>query len=194
MIKAARYLQDQQLANMAVESAEAMFRYWVEKPLTAGTEDDGLKGFYQWGSRAFMELAEHGGEGTDIFARRTIDMAHWMIDVHQTLRRTKNTAYAYEGIISAWVMAKRLGDDAARDKFARVIDEGLYKLTTWQVGGPVENAYLDKLKAREPMAIGGVLNDPEEPGLRIDVTQHQMHAVILARRYLYPPPPAGTPR
>jgi len=29
------------------------------------------------------------------------------------------------------------------------------------------------------------MNHKEEPPLRIDVTQHQMHAVILARRYVY---------
>lgn len=33
------------------------------------------------------------------------------------------------------------------------------------------------------MAIGGVQNHRSESALRIDVTQHQMHAVVLARRY-----------
>ena len=30
------------------------------------------------------------------------------------------------------------------------------------------------------------MNACDDPELRIDVTQHQMHAVILARRYLWP--------
>ena len=34
-------------------------------------------------------------------------------------------------------------------------------------------------------AVGGVMNHKEEPYLRIDVTQHQMHAVILAKKYVY---------
>jgi len=35
------------------------------------------------------------------------------------------------------------------------------------------------------LAIGGVQNHRRESPLRLDVTQHQMHAVILARRYVY---------
>ena len=34
-------------------------------------------------------------------------------------------------------------------------------------------------------AVGGVQNAAFEPALRIDVTQHQMHATLLARRYVY---------
>ena len=39
----------------------------------------------------------------------------------------------------------------------------------------------------DPALIGGVLRAADRSELRIDVTQHQMHAVILARRYVYPP-------
>ena len=40
-------------------------------------------------------------------------------------------------------------------------------------------------KTDDPKAIGGVMNSKSYPKLRIDVTQHQMHAVILARRFIY---------
>jgi hypothetical protein len=33
--------------------------------------------------------------------------------------------------------------------------------------------------------MGGIQNHRKEASLRIDVTQHQMHAVILARRYYW---------
>jgi hypothetical protein len=36
------------------------------------------------------------------------------------------------------------------------------------------------------LALGGVQNSATSPGLRIDVIGHQMHATLLARRYLYP--------
>jgi hypothetical protein len=32
------------------------------------------------------------------------------------------------------------------------------------------------------------MNAADDPLLRIDVTQHQMHAVLLARRFVYPTP------
>ena len=108
-----------------------------------------------------------------------------MIDVHKTLERTRNTAYAYEGIIHAYELARVTGDKNHTEKFASVIDEGLYKLTSWQVGGPIQNEYLQNHTTSDTLAIGGIMNHKEEPPLRIDVTQHQMHAVILARRYVY---------
>jgi hypothetical protein len=33
--------------------------------------------------------------------------------------------------------------------------------------------------------VGGIQNAAFEPALRIDVTQHQMHATQLARQYVY---------
>ena len=53
------------------------------------------------------------------YAQRAIDLAHWMIDVHRTLDRPFNTAYAYEGIISAYYLAQSVGDAACpRHSFA----------------------------------------------------------------------------
>ena len=36
-----------------------------------------------------------------------------------------------------------------------------------------------------PLAVGGVMNHKRQPPLRIDVTQHQMHAVIQALNHVY---------
>ena len=69
----------------------------------------------------------------------------------------------------------------------RAIDTGLYKLTSWQVGGPLQhrNKYLLAHRTRDPLAVGGIMNHCRQAPLRIDVTQHQMHAVILALKYVY---------
>ncbi len=77
------------------------------------------------------------------------------------------------------------GDEDHIEKFATVIDEGLYKLTTWQVGGPIPNSFLQNHTTSDKLAVGGIMNHKEESYLRIDVTQHQMHAVILAKKYVY---------
>ena len=70
----------------------------------------------------------------------------------------------------------------------KAIDKGLYRLTSWQIGGPVDrNYFLSSNKTDDKVAIGGIMNSCKNPNLRIDVTQHQMHAVILARRFIYWP-------
>jgi hypothetical protein len=103
------------------------------------------------------------------------------------LKRPLNTAYAQEGLVSAWEVARRIGDTQAQAKFGAAVDQGLYKLTSWQVGGPLvqENSFLRHHPDYFPRAAGGVMNSKSDPVLRVDVTQHQMHAVILACRYIY---------
>jgi hypothetical protein len=80
-----------------------------------------------------------------------------------------------------------------------IIDRSFYKLTSWQIGGPLveANPFLVENKTDDPVALGGIMNSakaypdkPPEKGdtrheLRIDVTQHQMHAVTLALRHVY---------
>ena len=136
---------------------------------------------------AFHELFTSGWAGTEKYGPRVIRLSDWMIDVHRVLRRTKNTAYAYEGLISAWEAARLSKNNHAMKKIANVIDSGLHKLTSWQVGGPLEsgNAFLKGRNNGDPNAVGGGMNSKNDPQLRVDVTQHQMHAVILARRFIY---------
>jgi UDP-N-acetylmuramoyl-tripeptide--D-alanyl-D-alanine ligase len=105
-----------------------------------------------------------------------------MIDDHHVLTRTRNTGYAFEGIIHAYALAKQRGD-ARHTKYACVIDVGLERLMSWQVGGPLANRYASA--SGDAKAIGGVQNEAFESALRIDVAQHQMHATQLAREFVY---------
>jgi UDP-N-acetylmuramoyl-tripeptide--D-alanyl-D-alanine ligase len=167
------------------ESAEAMYQAYVVEALRQDPDSDLTKGFYQWGSMALLEMYDAGWDRHEEYAERCIELAHWMIDVHRTLERRRNTAYAMEGLICAWELARRTGDTASQRKIGAVIDEGLYKLTTWQFGSPVANDYLRGLTEAPPAAVGGVMSAADDPRLRIDTTQHQMHAVILARKFIY---------
>ena len=106
-------------------------------------------------------------------------------DVHKTLTRLKNTGYAYEGIIHAYELARLRKDATRAAKYRCVIDFGLERLLSWQVGSPYANRYASGAEAGDRLALGGVQNGATESGLRIDVTQHQMHATVLARRYVY---------
>ncbi len=143
------------------------------------------KGYYQWSSLSYFELATSGWPNTEKYGDWLIELADWMIDTHRTLERTRNTAYAYEGIIPAYQMAVIRGDADHAKKFGCTIEKGLEKLTSWQVGSSVANGFISKHPTNDPLAVGGVQNHRKEAPLRIDVTQHQMHAVILARRHYF---------
>jgi UDP-N-acetylmuramoyl-tripeptide--D-alanyl-D-alanine ligase len=184
MVKAARYTGRADLKPLVLESAADMTRVYITAALRLDPDSDYTKGFYQWGSMAFFEIADAGWDTSGHYANHTIELAHWMIDVHRTLKRTRNTGYAYEGLCVAYELARRAGEQRQADKFAAVINEGLSKLTTWQVGGPTPNEYLKSHPTDNPLAVGGVMNAEDEPLLRIDVVQHQMHALMLARKYV----------
>ena len=184
--KAARYLEREDLRTIAIESAHAMFETYGKRARNAKNDSPLTKAFYQWGSLAFFDLYLSGWEDTDVFATRTIDLAHWMIDVHRTEERTLNTGYALEGLSCAYELARLTQQAAVQQKIAAVIDRQLHKLTSWQLTSSIPCAYLKQHASATTNFAGGVMNACDDPELRIDVTQHQMHAVILARRYLWP--------
>lgn len=184
LTKSANYLKIDSLKPMILESAEAMYQKYVVEARKIDPDSKETKGFYQWSSMAFFEIYKMGWD--DIYAERIIELAYWMIDTHRTLYRTKNTAYAHEGMITAWKAAEMTENENAQKKIGFVIDKGLYKLTKWQVGHSIQNNFIDKnFDAGDQLAYGGIMNCKDCPGLRIDVTQHQMHAVILALKYVY---------
>jgi len=185
MCKAYNYIDRTDLKEAIIETAEQCHKNYIIEALQRDTDSSTTKGFFQWGIMSFYEMLQTEWKGLDQYPEIIIDLADWMIDVHRTLDRTRNTAYAHEGIIHAYGTAQQVGDGFHELKFKQVIDEGLYKLTSWQVGGPIPNEYLQHNPTTDPIALGGIMNHKEEPYLRIDVTQHQMHAVILALNHVY---------
>ncbi|MDA0196045.1 MAG: hypothetical protein O2887_16070 [Bacteroidetes bacterium] len=183
LCKAAKYLGYDYLKNNIVVSARSMYNAYVTEARIKDEDSDVTKGFYQWGSMSFYEIYTAGWD--DQCADRTIELAYWMIDTHRTLIKPRNTAYAHEGMVSAWQLAKLTNDEWAMHKIGAVIDIGLSKLISWQVGGPLQNNFLLANQPGKDLAIGGFMNLRNEPLLRIDVTQHQCHAMILARRFIY---------
>ena len=185
LIKAAKYMGRKDLQPIIIASADAGYHHNIQEALQEDPDSSITKGYYQWGSMIFFEIATSGWGNTEKYGDYAIDLANWMIDVHKTLSKPRNTAYAYEGIIHAYQLAVQRKDTEHIEKFARVIETGLKQLTSWQVGSPLMNGFIRSHPTDDSLAIGGVQNHRREPSLRIDVTQHQMHAVILARRYVY---------
>jgi hypothetical protein len=185
LVKAAKYMGRSELKPVIFDAADAGYRHNIQEALEKDPDSKTTKGYYQWSSMAFFEMATSGWPDTEKYGDYVLDLADWMIDVHKTLRRTRNTAYAYEGIIHAYELAVQRQETKRVKKFACVIDTGLEKLISWQVGSPIANRFIRRYPTDDPMAIGGVQNHRIEAALRIDVTQHQMHAIILARKYVY---------
>lgn len=182
--RAAREAGYDKLQPLIMASAEVMHRRWVVQAAAADPDHPAMKGFFHWGIMAYDQIVDSGWEGSHVYAQRAVDLAVWMVDVHRTLQRTRNTGYAYEGIIPAWRLAGRLGRQADQRKLAATIEQGLLKLCTWQVGSPVANPELAAARAHR-RAIGGVMNRRFDPWLRNDTTQHQLNALLLADRVYY---------
>ncbi|MCU0683660.1 MAG: hypothetical protein MUF34_15700, partial [Polyangiaceae bacterium] len=193
LAKLARYLGRDDLRPVLAGSAEAALAQHVRAARERDRDSDETKGFYQWGSMAFHELATGPWPEFARYGDAVIDLADWMLDVHHVLEKTRNTGYAFEGILHAFDLATRRGDGARAERYRCVAQQGLERLTGWQVGGPLPNDYVRKHGPPEDKARGGVQNERADPLLRIDVTQHQMHAVALALKWLYPLPGAVAP-
>merc|ERR1719163_76173 len=106
-----------------------------------------------------------------------------MVEVHRLAIRTKNTGYAFEGLIPAYLTAQKLGLQDAQGILGCAIDNGMRRVTSMQLGHPLASGLAAEAPTLERTQ-GGVQNSFTEPGLRIDTTQHQMHAVIMMRRLL----------
>jgi len=185
LVLAAKYLGRVDLVPVALTEATAAHRLNVEQPLAQQRDPAITKGYYQWSSMAYYELAHSGWRGAARYGDWLIALTDWMVDVHQPLRRRRNTAYAYEGIVPAYALAHERSDRAHTAKLGCVIERGLARLISWQVGSPSADRTIRAHPTRDVRAIGGVQNHARRPALRIDVTQHQLHALLLARRH-YP--------
>jgi hypothetical protein len=155
---------------------------WSRHPDSALT-----MGFFQWGCMAFWEYRDTGWKEASIANDYLRIMGWWSTHVHRVLQDPTNTAADFEGLIFCWRAAKETNDLAAAQELAWTIDQGLNKLITWQVAGPLErlNPFLRNHPTRDPLAVGGVLGQCDLPYLRIDVTEHHLHALMLARHYLW---------
>ena len=186
LAKTARYLGREDLRPELLKSAEAGHRVHIVEARQRDRDSDETKGFYQWSSMAFYELTTSGWPEFAPFGGYVIELADWMLDTHRVLWRTRNTGYAFEGILHAMALARRAGDQAHAARFACDAERGLTRLVGWQVGGPRPNSYIAGHGPGPATLVGGVQNEAGEPALRIDVTQHQMHATALALRWLVP--------
>jgi UDP-N-acetylmuramoyl-tripeptide--D-alanyl-D-alanine ligase len=185
LVKAAKYLGRTELLPTIMTAAAGGKRLNIDEALAKEPDSDTTKGYYQWSSMAFYELATSDFPETKVYGDTLLRLADWVIDTHRILTRNRNTGYAYEGIVHAYAFAKQRGDSARVAKYGCVIDIGLERLLSWQVGSPRPNRFTKAVDPADRKAVGGVQNEPFDAALRIDVTQHQLHATALAREFVY---------
>lgn len=187
MVKAWKYLGFADLIPAILHAARNGHKLNIEEALRKDADSDITKGYYQWCSMAFYELAtadqlnqqQRSKYGSDL-----IFLAHWMIDTHRVLGRPKNTAYAYEGLLHALHWSELTGCTESARLIRKTVEEGMARLVSWQVGHPRACSYI--ARQQPPIrALGGVQNGENESFLRIDVTQHQMHALILTLKIYF---------
>ena len=186
LAKTAKYQNRKELIPLIYESAHKVFQENSEPDILKGKFSKLSTGAYQWNSMMLFEIATSGWEGCEVFGDYLLRMGHWETDVYKITTKPFTVAANLEGLACAAEYARIRGDMQAYRKFSDAIDQSLYVMTTWQVGGPVPNEYIRAHPTSVKYAVGGVmLRAADWPNLRIDMTQHQMHAVILARRFIY---------
>ncbi len=197
LCKAARELGHDELVPVIEKAAKGMSRTYTIEAWAEDRDSNQTKGFYQWSSMAFAEYYQAKWTDYELYGDVTLALGWWMTHTHETLRKGRNHAYAVEGLASAYRIARWRGDVPAQTDLLYVVDRSLYKLSTWQIGGPLadKNKFLTSNPTTDALAIGGVMNARKKSGrpvsedtahqLRIDVTQHQMHAVTLAMEFIY---------
>lgn len=185
MAQSARYCGRDELWPDIARIAEAGYRDHVLRARQHDADSALTKGYYQWASMSWFEMIGSGRCDADLWSERLIELACWMIDTHRVLRRRRNTAYAFEGIVCAFATARMRGDPRAA-RLSNVIRIGLRQLLAWQVGHPRANAFVRAAPADDVHARGGVQNARDEALLRVDVAQHQAHAALLALNWWLP--------
>lgn len=147
------------------------------------------KGFFQWGLMSCALFCEtHDGASAELALNGALALSWWQIFGNRLDTRNGNTGYAVEGLVSAWILATKFHRTAEAEMLREAVDNTLAKLMTWQVGGPFEhlNPFLQFWKKTIPQrAFGGVTSNADSGIVRIDIVQHQIHAMLMAQKYLY---------
>jgi hypothetical protein len=186
LVKVAKVTNDEALRDAALTSAAAMYAEYVRSALRADPDSADARAFYQWGSMAFYELYTSGWPDTKAYAARTIAMAKWMIDHQRIVSAEGNTGHAFEGLAVAWELARLINDKNSQAHIANAIDAGLTKLMTWQIASPrADRTAIPEQFSKSAKAQGGVVSAAKSPLIRIDTVQHQLHATMMARQFMF---------
>ena len=187
--KAARYLDRKDLLERVDYALPLLAKKYTYEAWKSNKESDLTKGFCQWGSMAAAEYVEAGFEkNRELAANMSYALSKWLMYINQIESKTGNTAYAVEGLLGSYRIAKVLDDEEAQKLFKEVSLRIMSNLMTWQYKGPFMkfNSNLATLKTPVRGADGGITFTRNSTLVRIDVEQHQLHAMLMMLEHLFP--------
>jgi UDP-N-acetylmuramoyl-tripeptide--D-alanyl-D-alanine ligase len=189
--KAARYCGRTDLLERINDSLPRLVeRYLTDIWLNQGDTDD-TKGFYQWGCMAYDEYVAAGWEPCgDVAALAAKALTWWQLEDNHLEIRGGNVGYAVEGLMATWRIAKLKGDTETMAVCEAVTKRIMARLMTLQVGGPFVdcNPNLKNLPKAASKSFGGIVASRDQLVVRIDVVQHQLHAMLMMLKELYTEP------
>lgn len=187
LVKAAKNRKILRLVPQVESSVAHLVRHYTAGQWRRNSNSALTEGFFQWGCMALWEYRDTGWVEAQMADDYLLTMGWWLTREHRVLDLPGNTASSFEGLILCWLAAKQTRNVKATAELGWTIDQGLTKLIGWQIAGPLnpQNAFLKAHPTTDPLAVGGVLTMPNDPILQIDITLHQLHALLLARQYLF---------
>ncbi|MDD4097196.1 MAG: hypothetical protein PHC30_00360 [Lentisphaeria bacterium] len=180
--KAARYLGMTELVPRIEYALPRLIAKYTVVCWRPGGDTDLTKGFYQWGRMASAEYLEAGWTAhAELAAQAALAMSWWLLYDNQLESRQGNTAYAVEGLVGAWRAARKRGDTDSMAVLRETSERIINQLVTLQYGGPYQdfNPFLKSLPRVKPHSFGGISAARDSAVVRIDVHQHQTHAMLM---------------
>jgi hypothetical protein len=181
LVKAAKYMNNTELIPVIQKLLPALTCDYVNPVLAGVLKSDETKEFYQWGSMAWGETRDTGWVDPKQMDSVMLVLAYWQIHVRDILEVRANTGYAIEGLVPAYEAAKELKNKNAAKDIRWTVNEMIKNLLRYQVEGPLAPEGLVSAQNTEAdsLAKGGFINAAGETKLRIDVTQHMAHAILM---------------
>ena len=185
--RAARYMDRKELIPRIESIAPKLAEHYTVEAWDQDLDSEETKGFFQWGCMAFAEYVEAGWKDADLIADAAMALAWWQIHEYRVQLRRGNTAYAVEGLLAAYRVARFRHNTADMDRLRNVAIEVLQRLIPWQIGGPLQEHNPFLRSRRVPaLALGGVMSQSDSGIVRIDIVQHQLHAMLMAVDLIFP--------
>lgn len=190
--KAARYMGRTELIPRIEKVAPILAQRYTTDLWAMDPASDLTKGFAQWGCLAFAECVEAEWAHADVLGDSALALAWWLLHRHGVETRRGNMGYAVEGLLAAYRVARKRGDQEAMQSLRSACDRLLVRLICMQIGGPLQdrNPFLAKTRT-DPKALGGITASDTSTYVRIDTVQHQLHAMIMALELFFPEPAAA---
>ncbi len=186
-IKAAKYMGRSDLIPRIEMAIPMLLKKYTLDCWGPGGDANTSKAFSQWSMMAMWEYYDADWNTHDALIADAIQAyGWWAIHSNKLEARSGNTGYAIEGLIGVHNVLEAAGRKEDAAKVHAVIMRIMSRLLTLQCGSPLSK-YNDALAAITKLpdgAAGGIINAEDDPRVRIDTHQHQMHAMLMLLKLL----------